>query len=151
MARWENGGSEGTPVKMWCAIPLLLAAAPAFGATWTGYLVDSKCYGAEERNVNPWDTAPHADSDMDQEIRYCAVKPKTRAFAVVGADWNRLKFDAEGNAQAAELARKAAKTRFLRVDVTGYLHQDTIAVTSISPAPPGTRSTTSSRPGIAHE
>ena len=132
-------------------IPLLLAASPAFSATWTGYLVDSRCYAAEERNVNPSDANPHADSDMDHEIRYCAVKPKTREFALVDADWSRLRFDAAGNAQAAELARKTANTRFLRVDVSGELNKDTISLKSISVAAPGKRSTTSSHPGIAHE
>jgi len=132
-------------------IPLLFMAAPAFSGTWTGYLVDSKCYGAEERNVNPGDVNPHADSDMDQEIRYCAVKAKTKAFAVVGEDWNRLKFDAAGDVQAAELARTAGKTRFLRVDVSGERSKDLIRVRSITGAAPGKRSTTSSGPAIVPE
>ena len=121
-------------MKMWRVIPLLLAAAPAFAGTWTGYLVDSKCYGAEERNVNPNDTNPHGDSDMAAEIRYCAATAKTRAFAVVDAEWNRLKLDAAGNAQAADLARKAGKTRFLRVDVSGELQKGMLVVKSISVA-----------------
>jgi hypothetical protein len=133
------------------AILLLLASGPGFAASWSGYLVDSKCYGAQERNVYPWDTMPHVDSDMDYQIRYCVPKAKTKDFAVVTADWTRLKFDPAGNAKAATIVGKIGKKPFLRVDVDGELNKGVITVQSISVENPGRRSTTSSPPGSAPE
>ena len=130
---------------------LLLASAPAIAGNWRGYLVDSKCFAAEERNVSPGDIMPHSDSDMDEEIRYCVAKAKTRNFAVVQEDWSSLKFDPAGNAKAAELIGRIGKKPFLRVDVKGELSKDTIKVESISVETPGTRSTPSSSPKIARE
>jgi hypothetical protein len=94
---------------------------------------------------------PHTDGDMDAEIRYCTVKPKTKVFAIVEADWTRLKFDPAGNAKAVELVRKAGRNPFLGVDVKGELNKGTINVESISVEAPGTRSKISSVPGNAHE
>jgi hypothetical protein len=130
------------------AILMCLASLPAFSATWTGYLVDGKCYAAEERNVNPGDGNAHVDSDMDFEIRYCAPTAKTTEFAVVPADWNAIRLDGAGNAQAAELIRGLGKTRYLRVAVSGDRLRRTLQVTSLMPAP---RPVRSRRPRIAHE
>jgi len=137
------------------AILLLLAATPVVAASWTGYLVDSKCYAAEERNVNPGDTDPHGDSDMDEEIRYCVAKVKTKDFGVVPEDWNGLKFDAAGNAKAAGIVAKIGKKPFLRVSVEGELNGGTIKVESITvqqkDVTPGRRPTISSSPRIVRE
>jgi hypothetical protein len=133
------------------AILLLLAPGSGFAASWSGYLVDSKCYGALERNVNPRDAVSTVDRDMDYQIRYCVPKAKTKSFAVVTADWTRLKFDPVGNTKAAAIVRKVGKKRFLRVDVDGELQNGVLNVQSISVESPGTRSTTSSPQGSAHE
>ena len=113
-------------------ILLLLAATPGFANTWSGFLVDSKCYAAQERNVNPKDSQPHVDRDMGLQIQYCFPRPKTKSFAVVQDDWSSLEFDSSGNTKAGELVQKTAKREFMRVVVSGQLNQHTITVDSIS-------------------
>jgi hypothetical protein len=46
---------------------------------------------------------------MDEEIRNCLPKAKTKAFAIVREGWSRLELDAAGNAKAAELVGKIGK------------------------------------------
>lgn len=110
-----------------------LSAAAVLAETWSGPLVDSKCYGAEQRNVNPTDTQTYVDRDIGYGIRYCAPNHKTKYFAVVGQYGTRLKFDAAGNAKAAELVKNVKKKHELQVIVTGQLVKHTIQVTSVSP------------------
>jgi hypothetical protein len=111
---------------------LCCSALLGFAATWSGTLVDSKCYDAEERNVNPTDTLIHVDRDGNREIRYCLPRAKTKSFAVVQADGPALKLDSAGNAKAAELVPQTGKKVRLFVDVTGQLGNNTIKVDSIS-------------------
>ncbi len=111
---------------------LCLASALSFGESWSGYLVNSKCYAAEERNVNPNDTNTAVDRDRNMEIRYCSPNAKTKSFAVVRSDGVRFRLDANGNAKAAELARKAGKTPFFLVTVSGEMIDHTVKVDSIS-------------------
>jgi hypothetical protein len=112
---------------------LLLASMPALAGTWSGFLVDSGCYAAEERNRNPADVLHSADSDMEYEIRYCSPTPKTRNFAVVGPEWNSMNLDSPGNTKAIDLIHRIVKRKtHVYVEVTGELKKDTIAVDSIS-------------------
>ncbi len=113
---------------------LCLSSALSFAANWSGTLVDSKCYAAEERNVNPTDTEPYADRDRNLEIRYCSPNGKTKSFAVVQPDGASLKFDSAGNVKAADLVQKTGKRPRLYVAVTGELNKNTIQVESISAA-----------------
>lgn len=110
---------------------LLCFAVPVAAGTWSGVLVDAACYASEERNINPDDTNPHADRDMDREIRYCSPDPKTKAFAVVEDDWGSFDLDPGGNSQAAALVRKAGKRALYRVTVTGRRHKNRVDVDSI--------------------
>src|SRR5579862_3290907 len=96
---------------------LSLSSAVCFAETWSGPLVDSKCYGAEQRNVNPTDTHPYADVDLGYEIRYCSATHKTKRFAIVGPYGERLKFDDAGNAKAADLVRNTNRKQLLYVAV----------------------------------
>lgn len=120
----------------WARLALLLCLSPAlsFAGSWSGVLVNSKCYGAEERNVNPNDTLTNVDRDRNLELRYCSPNAKTKSFAVVQADGVRLRFDSTGNAKAAELVSKTGKKALLAVAVTGELQGKTIRVGSISTA-----------------
>ena len=111
---------------------LSLSSALSFGATWSGALVDSKCYDAEQRNVNPTDTLTNVDRDGNREIRYCSPSAKTKLFAVVQSDGPSLKLDSAGNAKAAELVRNIGKKSPLAVAITGEINRDTIKVDSIS-------------------
>ena len=109
-----------------------LAAPLAFAESWTGYLVDSRCYDAAERSVNPFD-APNASRDKELEIRQCPASAKTKSFAVVGRDQeSRFKLDPFGNELAVAFVRKFGKKPLRQVTVTGERHFDTIIVKSIS-------------------
>jgi len=114
------------------AAALCLSAFLSFGGTWSGALVDSKCYDAEERNVNPTDTLTNVDRDGNREIRYCSPSAKTKSFAVVQADGPALKLDAAGNVKAAKLLPKTGKKSRIFVAVTGEIDRNTIKVESIS-------------------
>ena len=112
-----------------------LAALLGFAETWSGSLVDSRCFAAEERNVNPTDTLIYVDRDGNREIRYCAPKAKTKFFAIVPPVGPALRLDPTGNAKAAELVRLTGKKSHWAVAVTGEINKDTIQVGSISVAP----------------
>jgi hypothetical protein len=117
-------------------IPLaaLLAwpAGVALARTWSGSLVDAKCYAAELRNVNPTDTLTNVDSDGSGEIRYCAPRAKTKSFALVQYDNRTLDLDAAGNAKAADLVRSTGKRSPFPVEVIGQSAGNELRVDSIS-------------------
>ena len=111
---------------------LFLSSALSLAGSWSGTLVDSKCFDSEERNVNPTDTLTHVDRDQNQELRYCSANPKTRSFAVVQPDGLSFKLDPAGNTKAAEIVRKVGKKSRLAVTITGEMDRNTIRVDSIS-------------------
>lgn len=111
-----------------------LSSALSYAETWSGTLVDSKCYANKERNVNPPDTLTSVDRDQNQEIRYCAPSAKTKYFAVVRHDGLSFNLDSVGNAKAAELTRKISKKSRFLVVVTGEMNGHTIKVDSFSEA-----------------
>ncbi|HTS50997.1 MAG TPA: hypothetical protein VMH05_23785, partial [Bryobacteraceae bacterium] len=53
-----------------------LASAPSFAGSWSGLLVDSKCYAALERNKSPTDTLNYVDRNKGDEVRYCRPRAK---------------------------------------------------------------------------
>ena len=108
-----------------------LASTLSFAGTWTGLLVDSRCYEAAERNVNPTDTLTSVDRDGYSEVRRCSPKPKTKSFAVVPSGSPGFELDPEGNAKAAELVRRTGKKSLYRVTVTGEMNKNTVKVDSI--------------------
>jgi hypothetical protein len=116
------------------AVLFCLSAALGFAGTWSGALVDSKCWGYEEANVNPSDTQTYVDRDRNTEIRYCAPSAKTKSFAVVQSDGTSLRLDSAGDVQAAELVRKTGKKARFAVAVTGEMSRQTIKVDTISMA-----------------
>jgi len=113
-------------------ILLCLSTALSFAGSWSGALVDAKCYGAEERNVNPTDTSTYVDRDRNLEIRYCSPSAKTKVFAVVRQDGLNFKLDSAGNGKAAELVRRTGRKSRFAVAITGEISDDTIRVDSIS-------------------
>jgi hypothetical protein len=117
------------------AVLAALSTAAGFAGIWSGPLVDSKCYGAEQRNVNPTDTETFVDRDMSYGIRYCSPTHKTKLFAIVAQDGQTLKFDSAGNAKAAELVRNVNKKHVLDVAVSGEMTGKEIRVDSISETP----------------
>jgi hypothetical protein len=115
-------------------ILLLMSAGFSFAGTWSGALVDAKCWGFRERNVNPRDTLTFVDRDRNLEISFCTPNTKTNLFAIVPPDGVSLQLDAAGNAKAADVVRTAGKKSLIHVNVTGEADKQTIAVTSISAA-----------------
>jgi len=116
------------------ALAALLCFGPATGLaeTWPGFLVDSKCYEAEERNRNPTTTLEDVNRDKDQEIRYCRPRAKTQSFMFVDHDGISLRLDSSGNTRAAELVRNSAPKGEMAITVTGEKSGNTIKVDSIS-------------------
>lgn len=126
-------------LKMITSVAICLAAAPAFAAqqaqshTWSGFLVNSNCYEALERNTDPWDTSTYVDRDRDREVRYCSPDAKTKFFTLVDHDGLSHKLDPAGNAKAADVVRQNGKKVPMAVKVAGEQDKDTIQVDSISP------------------
>jgi hypothetical protein len=110
-----------------------LSSALSFAESWSGALVDSKCYGYRERNVNPTDTMTYVDRDKNSEIRFCTPNAKTKSFAVVLQDGLSFDLDTAGNAKAAELVRNTGKRPLFVVSVSGEMgKRNTVKVDSIS-------------------
>jgi hypothetical protein len=108
-----------------------LASVACFAGSWEGVLVNSDCYEALERNVNPFESAL-TSRDRDLEVRYCSANARTKSFTVVQPDGQSLKLDSTGNAQAAEIVRKGNQKLIFVVDVTGKERDHLIKVDSIS-------------------
>ena len=109
-----------------------LALVPAFAANWSGVLVDSKCFEAEERNVNPSDTLIYVDRDRNRELRVCAPHEKTKLFSVVLPDGTSFRLDSAGNMRAAELVKGQKLRTAPAVSVTGEKTRRTVQVTAIT-------------------
>jgi hypothetical protein len=111
---------------------LCLASGLGFAETWSGNLVDARCYQALAGNHNVSESP--VDQDVSMEVRYCAPKASTKVFAIVRSDDVGVPLNAAGNAQAAELVRQARPKTPLYVVVSGEMQNRTMAVNSISPA-----------------
>jgi hypothetical protein len=112
---------------------LLLLSAPGFAGTWSGTLVDARCWGFEENNVGQKNTAPYVDRDRNLEVSLCSPSAKTKSFAVVPPDGIALGFDAAGNTKASQLAKTASRNMPIRVTVTGERNnRNTIQATSVT-------------------
>lgn len=109
-----------------------LASGFGFAATWSGNLVDAKCFQNLEENHNVSDST--VVRDLGLEIRFCSPKAKTHSFAIVQRDGVDLRLDSAGNARASDLVRQAGEKPPLYVTVNGELNKKTIAVNSITPA-----------------
>ena len=114
---------------------LVFSVALSFAETWSGSLVDSKCYASEERNVNPTDTLTNVDRDRNEEIRFCSPRSKTKSFALVQFDGQSLQLDSAGNTKASELVRKSGKRHPFNVVITGEMAGKSIKVDSIAVSP----------------
>jgi len=117
---------------------LCLGAALSFAGSWSGFLVDSKCYESEQSNINPFDGSTYVDYDRALQIRTCRPTAHTKSFALVKQeDGVSVKLDPAGNAKAADLVRQAGKKShdkksYFVVTVTGEMSKDTVKVDSIS-------------------
>jgi hypothetical protein len=114
------------------AVIVCLVATCALAKSWSGFLVDSRCYASEERSVNPNYTYNHAYRDTDQEIRVCSPNVKTKFFSIVGQDGFGVRLDPNGNAKAAEIVQQSGKKHRFKVSVTGEKSKDAIEVGALS-------------------
>jgi hypothetical protein len=100
-------------------LALGLMATPALAATFNDVsILDVAC-------------SKKSAADADSHTRDCALMCKDSGFGIVTADKKFLKFDASGNAKMLELLKASDKSDHLRVNVTGDVKGDTIAVTSV--------------------
>jgi len=109
-----------------------LSSALGLAESWSGALVDSRCWDSEENNTRA--TSIYVDRDRNLEIGLCSPKAKTTSFTIVLPDGLSLKLDAAGNARAAELVQKTGKKPSISVAITGETSRNTIKVESISMA-----------------
>lgn len=106
---------------------LVLVAAcalllPTFAAAedWSNVsIVDTQC--SAKVKANP-----------DAHTRSCALMCAKTGFGILDQNGNYLRFDAQGNQQAAKLIQNSTKKDHLRVNVTGTRDGSTIHVQSIS-------------------
>lgn len=117
---------------VWLAALLCFLPARSFAESWSGALLDSRCYESAERNVNPTDTLTSVDRDEYDEVRSCSPGKKTKAFLLLQRDGTTFKLDPDGNAKAAELVRTTGRKPLLLVRVTGEVTGKAIKVASIS-------------------
>lgn len=120
-----------SPVMRLAAL-IVLASGWIFAESWSGALVDSRCFESEEHNVNPTDSLTNVDRDRNWEIRFCAPRAKSKSFALVDRSGQSLQLDSEGNRKAAELVRKIGKKDLFLVVVNGEKSGHKLMVDSIA-------------------
>lgn len=101
--------------------------------SWSGFLVDSRCWESIQNNVSSDTTT--VSRDMDGAVRYCSPRAHTARFTIVLNDWTGLTLDTDGSMEAAELVQHGRVGCVTYVHVTGTVSQRTMRVNSIS-APP---------------
>jgi hypothetical protein len=99
------------------AVLFVLFASSGFAASWSGYLVDSKCWDSRQSNVSI--DSPTVSRDMREDVVYCSPTDDTRAYAVVLSDWSRLRFDGGGNTAALQFVLTHGEEKMQRVTVDG--------------------------------
>jgi hypothetical protein len=110
----------------------LLALFSTLGTaeTWSGALVDAKCYGWFRGNSRS--SLQFVDRNTAWMISYCAPSLKTGCFEVVPEDGGTFPLDSYGNAQAWALVRKIGRRSILVVQVNGEKKGKDILVSSLT-------------------
>jgi hypothetical protein len=114
--------------RMLCLLCVMAGVAQA--GTWSGVLVDARCYQSEINNRNGYDST--AVRDVGRDVRACAPRATAKSFAIVQPNGEEIAFDAAGNSEAAQLVREGAGKEALRVTVNGAMGKRTIEVSSIA-------------------
>jgi hypothetical protein len=104
-----NQARQGVAMRF--ASLLICLSSLGFAGTWSGVLVDSRCYTSMWNNTGP--DVPSVARDMNSLLVQCAARPDTRRFAIVQYDWRPLRLDAAGNERAAAIIRPIWKRRAL--------------------------------------
>ena len=113
------------------AFLLCIASGLSFAASWSGALVDSKCYTAAQGNSSH---GHPGSTNSKQAIRSCSPNENTVSFSVVAHVGMTYNLDSAGNDKARELVLKEGKKSPFMVNVTGEANQDTLKVDTISMA-----------------
>ena len=108
-----------------------LASVLTFAASWSGALVDSKCYTSAEQNVSH---GHPGSTDTKRAVRSCPPNKNTNSFSIVRQVGMTFNLDDRGNEKAHELVLKEGKKAHFMVNVTGDLTEETIKVDTISMA-----------------
>jgi hypothetical protein len=108
---------------------LFLFSTLGSAATWSGALVDAKCYAWFRGNTRT--TLKFVDRNTAWMISYCAPTLKTGCFELVPEDGSTFPLDSYGNAQAWALVRKFRKRRILVVEVTGVKQGKDVVVSGV--------------------
>src|ERR1700733_15699369 len=106
-----------------------LSSALGLAESWSGTLVDSKCWNTEENNTKG--VSVYVDRDRNMEVRLCSPKANTKSFALVLPDGYTLKLDPSGNAKAAGIIQSTGRKSPVMVAVTGETSNNAIKVDSI--------------------
>jgi hypothetical protein len=107
-----------------------LSSALGLAESWSGTLVDSRCWDHEENNTRS--TSVYVDRDRNMEVRLCSPKANTKSFALVLPDGYNLKLDAAGNAKASEIFQSTGRKSPVTVAINGDARNKAIKVDSIS-------------------
>lgn len=100
-------------------------------STWSGFLVDSRCWTSRQNNVTI--EATTVARAMNADVRFCSPTRDTKRFAVVLHDWRKFRFDPTGNVRAAQVVAKSPSGSSYNVTVKGLLSDKrTIKVAALS-------------------
>jgi hypothetical protein len=106
------------------AAALAFALAAAAGASESQTfervsLVDTMCIGKVK-------------ADPDKHTRACALQCKGSGYGILATDGRYLRFDAAGNEKAIAALKASDRKDTLRVDVTGTLDGEILAVETLT-------------------
>ena len=100
-------------------------------STWSGFLVDSRCWTSRQDNVTMEATTVARATNAD--VSFCSPTRDTKRFTVVVHDWRKLRLDPTGNVRAAQVIAKAAEGSSYSATVQGLLRdKKTIEVAALS-------------------
>jgi hypothetical protein len=114
-------------LRLACLLSLL--SVLSFAGSWTGALVDAKCYTTAQQNASH---GHPASGDTKRAVRSCAPSDKTMSFSVVQQVGMAFSLDPDGNEKARELVLKEGKRSPFMVHVTGDVTENSLKVDTIS-------------------
>jgi hypothetical protein len=122
-----------------CGLALTWGAA-AYGADFTGKLLDASCYRQAMQNSPPPDI--NSKSDVPVRTPYnitetCAPTALTTTFAFMNLDGKIYKFENASNGKAESAVQSGSLTRDkkgdVRVKISGEIRGDEVMVKSVEP------------------
>ncbi len=125
-------GKNRMAFAMRIAVLACLSSTLGLAESWSGTLVDSRCWDSEENNTRA--TSTYVDRDANSRSGFARRKQKRDLLWLCYPVALTSKLDAAGNERAAELVRKSDKRNAVAVVITGETNGNTIKVNSISMA-----------------